>query len=115
MHRKAHTWMSCIGTSVTLPAVSYQLGLLETMGYLSREPGRPRSVVTALYRPGPSAPLAGEYGDDFACVPLVGRIAAGGPILAFEDVEEVLLLPRSIVSYGDLIVKFIATALTPRP
>jgi repressor LexA len=85
-------------------AVSYQIGTLETMGYLSREPGRPRSiVVTALYRPDPSAASASEQGDDAARVPLVGRIAAGGPILAFEDVEEVLLLPRSVVGYGNLI------------
>ena len=48
-----------IGDAVRLKsssAVSYQLGLLETMGYLSRQPGCPRSiVVTALYRPEPSA------------------------------------------------------------
>lgn len=85
-------------------AVSYQIGVLEEMGYLSRQPGRPRSiVVTALYQPGRSAALAGEQGDDAAHVPLVGRIAAGGPILAFEDIEEDMLLPRSLVGHGDLI------------
>jgi repressor LexA len=96
-----------IGDAVRLKsssAVSYQLGVLEIMGYLSRQPGRPRSIaVTALYRRDPSAASAGDHDDDVACVPLVGRIAAGGPILAFEDIEENLLLPRSIVGHGDLI------------
>jgi repressor LexA len=96
-----------IGNAVNLKsssAVSYQIGVLEEMGYLSRQPGRPRSiVVTALYQPGRSAALAGEQRDDTTRVPLVGRIAAGGPILAFEDIEEDLPLPRSLVGHGDLI------------
>jgi len=96
-----------IGDAVRLKsssAVSYQLGVLETMGHLSRQPGRPRSiVVTALYRRDASAASAGDHDDDVACVPLVGRIAAGGPILAFEDIEENLPLPRSFVGHGDLI------------
>jgi repressor LexA len=96
-----------IGDGVNLKsgsAVSYQIGVLEEMGYLSRRPGRPRSiVVTALYQSGQSATLAGEQVEDTARVPLVGRIAAGGPILAFEDIEEDLPLPRSLVGYGDLI------------
>lgn len=85
----------------TLSAVSYQIGLLEKMGYLSREPGRPRSIVLTA--------LAGEQGDDVASVPLVGRIRAGAPILAFEDIadiadiEKYLPLPRSLVGSGSLI------------
>ncbi|MGH3507892.1 MAG: transcriptional repressor LexA, partial [Nocardioidaceae bacterium] len=37
-----------------------------------------------------------------AFVPVVGRIAAGGPILAEQAVEEVLPLPRSLVGEGTL-------------
>jgi repressor LexA len=96
-----------IGDAVNLKsgsAVSYQISALKEMGYLSRQPGRPRSiVVTALYQLGRSAALAGEQGDDTAHVPLVGRITAGSPILAFEDIEEDLPLPRSLVGHGDLI------------
>lgn len=78
-------------------SVAYQIGQLEKMGYLSREPGRPRSVVvTALY-------LAREQGDDMALAPLSGSIAAGPLILAFEDIEEDLVLRRSLAGYGDLI------------
>jgi repressor LexA len=35
-------------------------------------------------------------------VPLVGRIAAGGPILAEEAIEELIPMPRSMVSDGTL-------------
>jgi repressor LexA len=35
-------------------------------------------------------------------VPLVGRIAAGGPILAEQDVEAVFPLPRDLVGEGEL-------------
>jgi repressor LexA len=96
-----------IGGAVNLrsgSAVSYQVDALEETGYLSRQPGSPRSiVVTTRYQPSPSATAAGERGDDSTRVPLVGRIAAGGPILALEDIEDELLLPRSLVGYGDLI------------
>ncbi|MGH3292520.1 MAG: LexA family protein, partial [Trebonia sp.] len=96
-----------IGDAVNLKsssAVSYQVDVLEKMGYLSRQPGRPRSiVVTALYRRALSAIPAVDHDDDVACVPLVGRIAAGGPILVFEDIEENLPFPRTHVGHGELI------------
>jgi repressor LexA len=37
-------------------------------------------------------------------VPLVGRIAAGGPILAEQSIEDVFSLPRQLVGEGNLIV-----------
>jgi repressor LexA len=37
-----------------------------------------------------------------AYVPVVGRIAAGGPILAEQEVEAVFPLPRDLVGEGDL-------------
>ncbi|HXW88795.1 MAG TPA: transcriptional repressor LexA [Streptosporangiaceae bacterium] len=96
-----------IGGAVNLrsgSAVSYQADVLEEMGYLSRRPGCPRSiVVTERYQPRVSEQAAGERADDSTRMPLVGRIAAGGPILALEDIEDELLLPRSLVGYGDLI------------
>jgi repressor LexA len=39
---------------------------------------------------------------DTAMVPLVGRIAAGGPILADQAVEDVMPLPRQLVGHGEL-------------
>ncbi|GMA31742.1 hypothetical protein GCM10025875_17340 [Litorihabitans aurantiacus] len=39
---------------------------------------------------------------DTSFVPLVGRIAAGGPILAEQSVEDVFPLPRRLVGDGEL-------------
>src|SRR5579875_3275572 len=43
-----------------------------------------------------------------AYVPLVGRIAAGGPILAEEQVEDILPLPRQLVGEGTLFMLKVA-------
>jgi repressor LexA len=93
-------------------AVSHQISALEKKGYLSREAGRPRTFVL----PPSDAPAAragenggrqsgaGEYCVPVALIPLVGRIAAGGPILAAELTEDVMALPRQLVGEGNLIM-----------
>jgi repressor LexA len=43
-----------------------------------------------------------DIGSQEAWVPLLGRIAAGDPILAKESIEEVFLLPRHLVGEGTL-------------
>jgi repressor LexA len=85
-----------VGLSSTA-SVSHQLNKLELMGYLSRDPRRPRTIElfgeetsTEITRP------------DTALVPLVGRIAAGIPITADQNVEDVLTLPRQLVGQGEL-------------
>src|ERR1700722_7553792 len=97
-----------IGDAVGLASpssVAYQLSPLEEMGYLSRGPGRPRTPVV---RPIPDPELGPGDGDlaghRIARVPLVGRIAAGGPIFADQSIEDVILLPRQLVGDGDLIL-----------
>jgi repressor LexA len=89
-------------------SVSYQLSALAKKGYLSRGAGRPR---TAVVRPADPAiqPQAGEPRADIdmqrvAEVPLVGRIAAGGPILAEQLIEDIFPLPRQLVGDGKLIM-----------
>lgn len=89
-------------------SVSYQLAMLEKKGYLSRDAGRPR---TAVVRPPAdpaiqptSEPRAAIDGPGVAHVPLVGRIAAGGPILAQESIEDIFPLPRRLVGEGKLIM-----------
>jgi repressor LexA len=90
-------------------SVSYQLSTLEKKGYLNRDAGRPR---TAVVRP-PVDPAiqrhAGEPRADIdmqpvAHVPLVGRIAAGPPILAEQSIEDIFPLPRQLVGEGKLIM-----------
>jgi repressor LexA len=93
---------------------------LQSKGYLRRDPNRPRAVEVRLPgRPpvraetlddGMDAGLTGPAAErddagatsETAYVPLVGRIAAGGPILAEEVVEDVFPLPRRLVGEGTL-------------
>ncbi|MGN6577240.1 MAG: transcriptional repressor LexA [Nocardioides sp.] len=98
-------------------SVSHQLAALERKGYLRRDPHRPRAIEVMA----PDAPTAATQapqvvpdapdvdvtgsGDERPApsyVPVVGRIAAGGPILAEEAVEEVFPLPRQLVGEGQL-------------
>jgi repressor LexA len=90
-------------------SVSHQLSALEKKGYLSRGAGRPRTAVVRL----PADPATGRQADRagghieghrVTPVPLVGRIAAGGPILAEQSVEDIFPLPRQLVGEGELIM-----------
>jgi repressor LexA len=93
-----------IGESVGLTStssVAHQLKTLEAKGFLRRDPNRPRAVEVLL--PGietESGPLSSHPTP--AYVPIVGRIAAGGPILAEQAVEEIFPLPRELVGEGTL-------------
>jgi len=85
-----------IGEAVGLSSpstVHSHLSALERAGYLRRDPSKPRAIEvlddgtpeTALHR----APTRD--------VPLVGRIAAGSPILAEQDIQEIYPLPTELV------------------
>jgi repressor LexA len=93
-----------IGEAVGLAStssVAYQLSVLEKAGYLSRGARRPR---TAILRTPAALAVGLATGPAVAPVPRVGRIAAGGPILAEEVIEEVIPLPRQLVGEGELII-----------
>ncbi|MFM8502906.1 MAG: transcriptional repressor LexA [Actinomycetota bacterium] len=80
-------------------SVKYQLEALESKGWIRRDPSRGRALE--ILTPGD------ERFEDIKPerthnVPLVGRIAAGGPILAEQNVEELFPLPASLVGEGDL-------------
>lgn len=102
----------------SLSSVTHQLARLEEMGYIRRDPKRPRaieiladdgSVAGSPNETSNNAKIVSlpvipqfEQSEDLAVVPLVGRIAAGGPITAEQSVEDVMTLPRQIVGQGDL-------------
>lgn len=77
-------------------SVQYQLIALEEKGFIRRDPSRGRALEVLL--PGEGS-IAAERTHN---VPLVGRIAAGGPILAEQNVEELFPLPASLVGEGEL-------------
>lgn len=95
---------------VSTSSVRHQLVTLEKKGFLHRDPKRPRTYLVrteALAFPGsrtaePAVPGA-DGGEQPAAkyVPVVGRIAAGGPILAEESIEDVLPLPAYLVGDGE--------------
>jgi repressor LexA len=113
-----------IGEAVglTSPAsVAHQLRKLEEKGFLRRDPNRPRAIDVSM--PGGHNTVGSEVfsnsqaGDAIdgaiggiegeslpqpAFVPLVGRIAAGSPVLAEQSIETVFPLPRELVGEGDL-------------
>lgn len=104
-----------IGVAVGLAStssVAHQLRVLERLGYVKRDPNRPRALEIFLPEVLKARKTLGPVGDDetdsgdarpaATYVPMVGRIAAGGPILAEERVEEMLPLPASIVGDGTL-------------
>ncbi|MFI8593508.1 transcriptional repressor LexA [Microbacterium sp. NPDC078428] len=89
----------------SLSSVTHQLNQLELSGYLRRDSGKTRAIEVLIDLPGLSgenpADVAPSLGDA-ALVPLVGRIAAGVPITADQQVEEIFPLPRQLVGKGDL-------------
>lgn len=111
-----------VGEAVGLASpssVSHQLRALEAKGFLVRDPKRPRALTVVL--PADEAlQAAGKARHQFeqdatqidpegfqtttraVNVPVVGRIAAGGPILAEERIEDVFPLPRELVGEGTL-------------
>jgi repressor LexA len=107
-----------IGQAVGLTSsssVAHQLKVLEEKGYVRRDPNRPRALEVFLpevmaARRSISAAEETSYdetgvGDAMppaTYVPMLGRIAAGGPILAEENLEAVFPLPRDLVGDGQL-------------
>jgi repressor LexA len=111
-----------IGQAVGLTSsssVAHQLRVLEEKGFLKRDPNRPRALevflpeVMAARRSLGTVSGVGEessydetdVGDarpEATYVPMVGRIAAGGPILAEETLEDVFPLPKQLVGEGTL-------------
>jgi repressor LexA len=98
-------------------SVAHQLKMLEAKGFLHRDPNRPRALEVLL--PAEERPASRQLslsrqtagadetgiGDAYpepVNIPVLGRIAAGGPILAEESVEDVFPLPRQLVGEGTM-------------
>ena len=95
----------------SLSSVTHQLNQLELSGYLRRDPNRPRALEVLIEIPRAPEDVATSDQDSFhpgvqvgdaAMVPLVGRIAAGIPITADQQIDEIFPLPRQHVGQGEL-------------
>jgi repressor LexA len=92
-----------IGEAVGLASpstVHAHLANLERAGYLKRDPTKPRALELLRERPAEVAPVS-----EIRRLPLVGSIAAGGPILAEENIEDELGVPEPLGRNADFLLR----------
>jgi repressor LexA len=91
-------------------AVSHQLKILEGTGYLTHEARMPRTAVAKPPCLGVVPGWSGEFGEapagigslKMVSVPLFERIAAGAPVIANPDSDDIMQLPSEMVGSGVL-------------
>jgi repressor LexA len=92
-----------IGEAVGLRSpstVHAHLAQLERAGVLKRDPTKPRAIELADRR------RAGQPAEaEVRRLPLVGQIAAGGPLLAEENVEEEIGVPEPLSAGADFLLR----------
>jgi repressor LexA len=92
-----------IGEEVGLASpstVHAHLANLERVGLIKRDPSKPRAIeLTGLRRV-----EAARAESDVPRLPLLGRVAAGSPLLAEENVEDVVAVPESIGRGADFLL-----------
>jgi repressor LexA len=87
-----------IGEAVGLASpstVHAHLANLERAGFLKRDPTKPRAIE--LFR----EPKAAPPGPDVHKLPLIGQVAAGGPLLAEDNIEDYLAVPEPLSKGGE--------------
>lgn len=96
-----------IGQAIGLSSpstVHTHLKKLEDIGYIRRDPNKPRTIeilgpnADKFSRQAPIVNIVQDVDKNTITLPLVGRVAAGMPILAEQNVEEVMTLPTNIIS-----------------
>lgn len=83
-----------IGEAVGLASSSTvhgHLSRLEKKGYIRRDPTKPRAIELLKHKDGSKMKF------ETVMVPLVGKVTAGEPITAIENIEEYYPLPRKLV------------------
>jgi repressor LexA len=78
--------------------VHAHLANLERAGYLKRDPTKPRALEL---RRDPKPQPASAAADGVHRLPLVGEIAAGGPLLADQNVEDYVAVPEPLARGGE--------------
>ena len=89
-------------------AVHHHLQILEREGYLERGAAQSRAIrltPTAAIRLGLTSELVPQATTgDARVVPIIGEIAAGGPIEAYQDATETMAIPDVLAPGGDAYV-----------
>lgn len=88
-----------IGDAVGLKSSSTVHGhliKLEELGYIRRDPSKPRAIEILDNLGVPTPRTIG--------VPVLGRVTAGAPILAVENIEEYFPIPKDFVDHEDVFI-----------
>ena len=92
-----------IGEEVGLASpstVHAHLANLERAGYLRRDPTKPRALELVRHTKTAPTALTGPVAEVHK-LPLVGAIAAGGPLLAEENIEDYVAVPEPLSRGGE--------------
>jgi repressor LexA len=76
-----------------------QLMVLKRMGLIKRDESDPLAIQVTR-----DAVAVAPSDADVACIPLVGTVAAGMPVLAEEHIEDEFHLPRKLVGAGEVLI-----------
>ena len=93
-----------IGRAVGLTSsstVHSHLAALEKKGYIRRDPTKPRALEVLDFRAG----VTGASASKVKSLPLVGRVAAGMPLLAQENIEDIIAVPVEIAGDDSFLLK----------
>ena len=98
---------SAVGLSST-SAVHHHLQMLEREGYVERRESQSRAIrltPTSAIRLGLTSELVPQsLAADAHVLPVIGEIAAGGPIEAYQDASETMAVPDILAPSGDAYV-----------
>jgi repressor LexA len=86
----------------SISSVSHQLTQLELRGFIRRDPNLNRAIEILVELGDANPDAVRVRDDDTVYVPLVGRIAAGIPITAEQNVDDMFALPRQMVGQGNV-------------
>ena len=82
-----------VGLSSTSTVHSH-LNTLEKKGYIRRDPSKPRTIEVLDEE-------VNWLSDHVSAVPIVGKVTAGAPILAVENIEEYFPLPKQLTRHDE--------------
>jgi len=84
--------------------VHAHLANIERAGLIRRDPTKPRAIELVGHRRLAAVHSEAASEPEVARLPLLGRVAAGGPILAEENVEDVIAVPEPLGRGADFLL-----------
>jgi repressor LexA len=101
----------CAGVGIKSTATAYKdLGKLESKGYLKKNPSQTRALTIVEEDTTASTTDSGELQpmverEELVDVPIIGRVAAGTPILAEQNVEDTIPVPARFAGRSNFILR----------